>query len=239
VYLIILSAQQLPRALRGNTTAILHSNVGVKAEFTDLAIGPAGFWKIIFSASGLADIISAPLEIAPGLPNILHIIVQPGEAYGGSIFNRQPVVAVLDSGKNIANTSGANLSVVPFLYLLQQGYSYGNLLQGSRLHLKNASAAAVQDGFAVFSSLSVDVVGSGYYFLFVMQTMDGNNITVTSSTFDVFPGAAAAFKVTVQPDNDCKPGFPLLQQPEVLLVDLGGNRANSSISVQVCKERSL
>jgi hypothetical protein len=99
--------------------------------------------------------------------------------------------------------------------------------------MQNGSAAAVRDGFAAFSFLSVDVVGSGYYFLFVMGNTDGKNITVTSSTFDVLPGAAVAFKITVQPADNCRPGFPLLPQPEILAVDSGGNPANSSISVQV------
>jgi hypothetical protein len=227
---------QLPQALMGNTTAILQiTHDGVKANFTDLAIGPAGVWKVFFSAPGLANTVSAPLEIYPGLPKSLRIFVQPGGAYGGSRLERQPVVTVLDAGNNIANTTGAELRVIPYLYVLQQRHGSGISIQESSPNLRNGSAAVVQDGFAVFSFLYVDLVGSGYYFRFVMENMDENNLTVTSDTFDVFPGVAVAFKITVQPADNCRPGIPLLQQPELLAVDAGGNAANSSISVKVCE----
>jgi hypothetical protein len=226
---------QLLHVLTGNTSAMLQAippNNSVKSIFTDLAIGPAGFWKLLFSTPGLADAFSNPFEISPGFPTALRVIVQPGGAYGGSKFDTQPTIVVLDSGNNVANTTGADLSIVP--YLFQQRHGDSNSNQDSNLYLRNGSAAAVQDGLAVFSFLSVDVVGFNYFFLFVMKKVDGQNVTVTSSTFDVLPGAPVAFKINVQP-TDCRPGVPFLQQPKLLAVDSGGNAANSTISVQVCK----
>jgi hypothetical protein len=227
---------QLPRTLMGNTTAMLQAtHNGAKANFTDLAIGPAGSWKVFFSAPGLSDTVSAPLEIYPGLPTSLRILVQPGGAYGGSTLSRQPVVTVLDSGNNVANTTGGEFNVIPYLHLLQQGHGSGKSNPDTKLYLRNGSAAVVQDGFAIFSLLSVDVVGYGYYFRFVMENTDGSNLTVTSDTFDVLPGAAVAFRITVEPADNCWPGVPLLHQPEVLAVDSGGNAANSSILLKVGK----
>ena len=203
------------------------SALGVSASYTDLSIGPAGVWTLIFSAVGLGNAISSPFSNSPGPPIVLSIVVQPSGAYGGSHFAAYPVVAVLDAGGNLANTTLSRFSIVPYLYQIPSGITQAVL---------NGSNVTVEDGLSTFSDLSINIAGSGYILGFKLIAWGRSSISLPDAVtqpFDVQRGAAATFQIHMQPASIAVAGYPLPTQPSIFILDRGGNAANSSLHVQV------
>jgi hypothetical protein len=223
---VFCSLLQLSSALSGNRSATLRaSENGAVATFTDLAIGPAGMWSLVFSSAGLSSASSLPFIVSPGSPVALTLAAQPAEAFGGAAFGTQPIIAAIDKGGNVANASEIAYQVVP--YLLSPSPNQTDL---------NGTSTYTKDGLFYFSNLTVDLVGSGYVIGFKLLTASGSKTSVTdavSEPFDVKPGAPAAFRISTQPSAAVVAGYSFPVQPTIQVVDLGRNLANSSVGAEV------
>ena len=83
------------------------------ASFTDLSIsGTIGNRTLSFSASGVSPVVSNPIDLTAGPASQLSITQEPSAlATHGVVFQRQPIIQLLDAAGNIVSQSGIVVTV--------------------------------------------------------------------------------------------------------------------------------
>jgi hypothetical protein len=184
---------------------------------SDLAILPAGSFKLNFQSAGLRKAESAFISILVGEPSQIYIFEQPGNSTGGIPLIIQPQVSVLDAGNNLVQSAPVNVKAsvicLNFCSLL------GNTL------------VATSSGFANFSDLAVDRIGEDYRINFTAYFLPaGNSQSVISKTFHIFIGKPRFLVIEQQPNSGI--GGALLQPAPVICTrDLGGNLVTYSLDL--------
>ena len=168
-------------ALGGTLTATTVNGV---ATFSNLSLNKTGTgYTLTAAATGLAGATSSAFNITPAAATKLAFSVHPGTTAAGVPIAPAPRVSLLDAFDNVS-TSTANVTV-----------ALGTNPAGGTL-LGTATVAAVS-GVATFSNVSVDKVGGGY----TLVATSGSLTRVTSSAFNVTPGAPHRVLFTSQPSD--------------------------------------
>ena len=154
--------------------------------------------------------VSAAVVTAVGGAAQLVFTTQPGAATGGLPFGPQPVVTVEDAGGNTVTTASS-------ITLAITGAT------GSTLTCTNTSPLPTVAGVATFTGCNINFTGS--YTL----TATGAGQTVDSGSVAVTVGPAFALQYVLQPGGGVH-AANLTTQPQVAIVDRGGNTVTSDLS---------
>jgi hypothetical protein len=182
------------------------------ATFSALSItGIVGPRLLTFSAAGLPSVTSAPFSLSSGVPKQMIIRVQPGQAASGVPLGIQPVIAVVDEAGNLATTFSGVVSVGL--------YSGGGTLA--------FATAGVVNGLSSFRLLTINRAVGTVSLVFRLASFPD----VVSSPINVAPGPATRLVIRTAPPLIARNGIPMSPQPVIELLDSGGNRASSSVTV--------
>ena len=151
--------------------------------------------------------LTTAFDVTPGVATRLVFSTPPSGATGGTAFTGQPVVTAQDAGGNTATGYAGTVAL---------SIATGTGTSGATL---SGCSGSLSSGVTRFSGCKIDKVGTGY----VLRASDGT-LSVTSSAFNVTPGAAARLAFTVQPAG-ASAGNAFTTQPVVTAFDLGGNIA--------------
>ena len=187
------------------------------AVFYGLVVYRAGSgYRLLFTAPGLLSAYSELFTVAVGPPVSLTVIRQPSGAWGGYVLHGQPSVQLQDQGGN-----AVNITTTVRVRLL-----VGNsTLDGSparQAFLNGTLSEIMSSGFSSFTNLAVDLVGQNYRLNF-----SALSFWTLSKNFSVSPGGPSRLIVLRQPQG-CRGGELCDVQPQLLVVDAGGNAASAS-----------
>lgn len=205
------SGLQISPTLAGTTTATTDAN-GV-AAFTDLKVtGPTGAYTLTFTASGFPTATSNSFTLTLGAASALKVSTQPTGGVSGGVVAGSPAVTVVDAGGNPVTSHPATSVTV--------SSSTGTI--GGTTSVNTAS------GVAAFSAATLaGLVSANHTLTFAASGLTG----VTSSTFNITAGAAAALSIQTQPVGGVAIGTALATQPVVRVVDAEGNVVSSAPTV--------
>lgn len=202
----------------GTTGATIVAGASVNAvngvaTFSGLAIDLAGTgYTLTFSSGALTTAVSNTFDVTVGAATQLVITTQPGNGTGGSALSTQPVVEVRDAGGNTITSSSA---AVDATITTGTGTAGAAIVAGG--------SANASGGVATFSSLAIDLAGTGY-----TLTFSSTGLTdAVSTTFDVTVGAPVELRMVTQPGGAVS-AIAFVTQPQVEVIDAGGNRVTSS-----------
>lgn len=165
-------------------TRTVNAVAGV-ATFTNLRINRTGEgYTLTAQASGLTDAVSTSFNVTPGPPASMRFSVQPSNVTAGAAITPDIQVQLLDAQGNLAAGSSAAVTL-----------SLGNNPGGATLS-GDATVNAVA-GVATFSGLSLNQAAEGY----TLVAASAGLPVVTSSAFDVAPGAPATLIFSGQPST--------------------------------------
>lgn len=203
-----------PGSLSGTDTETASAGV---VQFVDLGVTLAGTgYQLEFSAGTLPAVTSGTFDVGAGVAAQVSVVGQPGNGTGGLALSAQPVIEIQDAGG--ALLSGDNTTVVTAALI---GGTSGAALLGT----VTATAAG---GIATFTDLAVDLAGTGYQLVFT----SGSLAPDTSATFDIVVGNVFALRVALQPAGAVT-GAAFTTQPQVEVIDAGGNRVTSDNTTEV------
>ncbi|HWP38546.1 MAG TPA: invasin domain 3-containing protein, partial [Gemmatimonadales bacterium] len=196
--------------LFGTVSRTLVSGTGI-ATFNDLRIDRAGDGYTLRAASGsLSPDTSAAFSITAGAAAKLAFSVQPPNTLPGIAMSPAPQVQVQDAFGN--RVAGAVNQITVSI----ANNPVGGVLSGA--NVRNSA-----DGVAVFDSLSIDKIGTGYTLKAKSPGLD----SAVSNSFNVSIGSAARLDVTGQPSN-ASAGQTISPAITVAIRDAGGNLVNTA-----------
>ena len=169
-------------ALSGTTTVPAVAGV---ATFSDISIDRMGSGYSLFAtAPGLTSATSSLFDIAPNVATTIAFTVPPVTTTAGAAIAPPVKVTARDALGNVATGFNGNVTM-----------AIGTNPAGGVL--SGATTVAAEAGVATFSTLSIDVAGSGYT---LSATAAG--LAATASTgFDIIPSTASQLVFTAQPSN--------------------------------------
>ena len=184
------------------------------ATFTTLSFtGVATGYTLSFS-DGTRSVTNG-FTLTPGAAAGLSLTTAPSaSAQYDVVLAQQPVVAVVDAGGNTLtalNTGSISVSATGLT--------------------ATSGSASIANGVATFSNLKFTGVATGY-----TLTFDDGNSHTTTSGFTLTPGVAASITINVQPSVSSPGGLSgnlLNVQPEITVLDAGGNAVGAGVNVSV------
>src|SRR5438094_651214 len=202
--------------LAGTTTVAAVSGV---ATYANLSINRAGSgYTLTASATGLTGATSSAFNITVGAAAKLAFTVQPSTAVAGAAITPAVQVAVQDAQGNTVTTATTSITVAIGT----------NPASGT---LAGTKTVAAVNGVATFSTLSLNLAGTGY-----TLTATATGLTsATSSAFNISAGEAAKLVLTVQPSTAAA-GAGIAPAVQVAVQDAQGNTvttATTSITVAI------
>ena len=220
-----LQAEGITPTLSGRVSADVFAGVAI---FTDLTINRVGscytllFTTVVPSPGSIIPIISQPFSVVIGPSSRIVITRQPSGFRPGYPFDVQPEVEVQDMGFNkvpsaIDEISARLGNVDPVIS--------SNVQLCSFTPLNCYTTAFASAGVASFSGLRVDVAGNNYFITFERRA--GGFQPAVSQRFSVEKGPGMQLGVSREPgvtlSSRGQPGLILETQPQVQLLDAGGN----------------
>ncbi len=199
-------------ALSG-TTALLAS--GGNATFTTVQLNANNTAARITASTtitaGAVTVQSAAFTVVPTTATTLAFATQPGGGTSGVAWATQPVVQIRDSYSNVVTTGTDSTDPVTL-----------SLTTGTGTLSGTQSKAAVA-GVANFSGLAlkINLVGANKV-LTAKATLNGSQVTATSSAFAITNAAAATVVFATQP-NTAVAGSVFGTQPVLNILDAAGN----------------
>ena len=151
------------------------------ATFSNLSLNKTGTgYTFQASSSGsLGGATSATFNIMPGLATHLAFSQQPGNPVVGAAIAPAVTVQILDANNNLVSTDNSD-SVTLKLASNPTGATLGG-----------STTATVSGGVATFSTLSVNLVGTGY-------TLGASSGSLTGATSTSFSVASAATSTLIE-----------------------------------------
>jgi hypothetical protein len=193
--------------LSGTVTVAAFGGV---ATFSTLSIDKAGTgYTLTAAATGLTGTTSAPFAITAGSATQLVVSVQPHNAVAGVAIAPAVQVTALDVAGNPATGFIGNVTVT----ITANTGTAGATLSGTR-------TVAATAGVASFSTLSIDLAGTGY----TLTASASGLASTVSGSFNITPAAAAALFFTVQPTTTTA-GATITPAVQVTARDAFGNTA--------------
>src|SRR5437667_9373 len=166
-----------------------------------------GFWVGVVlcgvALGGCSGSTSGPVQPTA---TKLAFIVQPSNAVAGAASTPAVQVAVQDAQGNTVTTATTSITVAIGT----------NPANGTLAGTKTVAAAS---GVATFSTLSLNIVGTGYTLTATAQGLTG----ATSSAFNVSVGAAATISVSAGQNQSARAGTAVATAPAVRVADQSGN----------------
>ena len=207
------SGLQNTPVLAGTLTATTDSN-GV-ATFENLRIdGPTGAYTLSFSATGFPTVTSNSLTLTVGAASALKVSTQPTGGSSGGVVTGSPAVTVVDAGGNAVTSHPASSVTV----------------SSSTGTVGGTASATTSSGVATFAAVTLaGLVSTNHSLTFTLSALG----SVTSSTFTITAGVAAALVIQTQPGNASAIGSALATQPVVRVVDSAGNVRTSDSTTEV------
>jgi hypothetical protein len=182
--------------------------VGGVASFGDLSINAAGTgYRLQATSATLTAGTSKRFDISSGPPTHLAFTVQPGTAVAGSAMAPAVQVAAQDALGNAAADFTGTITLV-----ITGGTGTGGAT------LAGVTTVAAVAGVSSFAAVNIDKMGTGY----AVTASTSGFPSITSSSFDVIPGAAAQLAFTVQPTTSTA-GTPIAPAVAVTARDAFGN----------------
>ena len=177
----------------------------VKGAFNfQFAIDTAGDYKFRF-ATGIFKVESNLFTVAVGAATHLRLIRQPLQGLGGSYFQTQPRLEVLDKGRNIVRN-----------YVGQVKAELLSNEVGAKL--TGIATVNVVSGMATFLTLAINKEGS----CFVIRFASGSLRTADTIPMTVDVGQPSRIMLIKQASG-FRPGYAWDVQPIVAIVDEGEN----------------
>src|SRR6185437_6235808 len=214
------AAGNLVPTFTGNVTVALGNNpgastlsgtatvaaVGGVATFGDLSLDKSapGYW-LTASATGLSSATSSSFTVTAGAATQLVFGTQPGTTVAGHQISPAVKVRALDALGNQVPGFTANVTIA-------LGTNPGNAT------LSGTTPVAAVNGVATFFDLSLNKTGTGY----TLTASGGGLGPVTSTAFDITPGAASQLAFTVQPSNTVA-GQRISPAVQLSALDAAGN----------------
>ena len=188
--------------LSGTTTV---AAIGGVATFSGLSINNVGTgYTLAAAATSLMSATSNAFAVV-GPPTKLAFTVQPSNVAAGTSIAPAMKVSVEDANGNVVPTATNQITV-----------AFGTNPSGATL--SGTATANASSGAATFANLSINKAGTGY-----TLTASATGLTgVTSSTFNVTPGAPAKLIFTTQPANTTA-GVAISPAVQVTVEDNQGN----------------
>src|SRR5439155_1482812 len=177
---------------------------GVATFFVSLNKAGPGY-TLTASASGFTLVTSTPFDIFPVTAKQLAFTVQPSNTVAGAAISPAVQVTALDPAGNPVPSFTGSVTV-----------ALGSNAGGSTL--SGTTTVAAVNGVAAFVDLSLNKTGTGYW---LTATASGF-APVTSTAFDITPGAANPLAFTVQPSNTLA-GAAMSPAVQVTALDPAGN----------------
>lgn len=160
----------------------------------------------------------AQTEGGAAAPSKVSFVQQPGNATAGAAI-APPVTVQLKSWWS-ANVSQEG---VPITITLSSG---SGTLSGTTTRQTNS------DGLATFNDLSINTLGSK------KLTASSPGLTsATSRSFDITLGPPSRLKIQQEPSQTATAGVPFSQQPEIRVLDAGGNVVTTDNTTEVTASR--
>jgi hypothetical protein len=200
----------------GPTGATLGGTVTVNAiagvaTFSTLTLDRAGPYTLQFASSGLASATSASFTVTAGTAATLAFAQQPTSAVAGSAIAPPVTVEVRDSLGNVVTSFNGGVSI-----------AFGT--NPTTAALAGTTTVNAMNGVATFSTLSVNLVGTGYTLVATSPSLT----SATSSPFAIAAGTAVALTYSTQP-SDVAAGSPIMPAITVTARDAQGNIATGFI----------
>src|SRR5690349_15809913 len=176
------------------------------ATFATLTLDKAapGYW-LVATATGLSKATSTSFDVMTGTATQLVFGTEPGTTVAAHQITPAVKVRALDALGNVVPTFAENVSVA-----LAKNPG-GATLSGT-------TPVTAASGVATFSDLSLDKTGIAY-----TLTATASGLTqVTSTAFDILPGAARQLAFTVEPATSTA-GMVLAPAVQVSVLDASGN----------------
>ncbi|HZI22909.1 MAG TPA: hypothetical protein VFD76_10345, partial [Gemmatimonadales bacterium] len=188
----------------GGTTKVAAVN-GV-ASFSTLTLDKAapGYW-LQATATGLSKTTSSAFDVTAGTATQLAFGTEPGTTVAGHQISPAVKVRALDALGNLVPGFTGSVSIA------LGSNPVGGTLSGT-------TPITAVGGVATFFDLSLDKTGTGYT---LMASAPGF-APVTSTAFDITPGAARQLAFTVQPGTSTA-GVALAPAIQVSVLDASGN----------------
>jgi hypothetical protein len=191
------------------TTAVTPVN-GI-ATFSDLSIDKAGVGYRLVADGGGFNRTSNAFSITPASATQLAFTVEPTTTASGSTISPSVRVAGLDDFGNTATSFVGDITIAI------ASNPAGGTLSGT-------TTVGAAGGIAIFSTLSIDNVGTGY----MLQATATGLTAATSAPFDIVAGSATQLVFTGQPSN-ANAGQPITPAVVVTARDAQGNTATDFI----------
>jgi len=165
------------------------------------------------------SVLSNDFNVVVGPAYKIGILANPENAYGGSPFKTQPIVAIQDRGSNTVTS-------------INEGTISTSIVQPSNKTLKSVDEtcchAPIESGVARFSGLFIEEKGIAYVLSFSTTLKLLASKSFQSLTFSVGIGPPSNLRILQYvSDNENKDkifgGKPFPVQPKIALVDRGGN----------------
>ena len=176
------------------------------ATFTNLTLDKTapGYW-LVATATGLSKATSTAFDVIPGAATQLVFGTEPGTTVAGHQISPAVKVRALDALGNLVPAFAESVTVV---LATNPG---GSTLGGT-------TPVAAANGVATFFDLSLNKTGTGY----TLTARAPGFAPVTSTAFDITPGAARQLAFTVEPAPSVA-GVPLAPAVQVSVLDASDN----------------
>lgn len=205
----------------GNATlsgTLTRSAVGGVVSFDDLSLDRTGTgYTLQATASGLTAANSNAFTISAAGPDHLGFLVQPADVVAGATMAAVQVEVRDASGNRVPNaTNSIAISI--------SDNPSGGTLSGT-------TTVAAVGGVATFSTLNIDLAGSGYTLAAAATGLGGT----ISGEFDVTPGSPSRLTFFVEPTT-APAGSPLAPALQIEIEDAFGNRvptATNAVTVSI------
>ena len=163
--------------LLGTTTQLVQQG---GARFTDLRIDKAGVYQLVFHwvrpDSTPLQVVSAKMTVVTGAASRLWCTHIPDGMRAGAVFQRPPIVAIHDDGKNLVGLSNVAVS----MYLIESSQYSSLVTSNLREDISSSSGSMWSDVCASYYRGHMWVQGE--------RKVNLSSTTATTSGLAIFPG---------------------------------------------------
>lgn len=196
----------------GGTVSATTSATGA-ATFTNLSvIGTAAIRTLSFSANGVTDVVSGPIDVLAGGATKLEVTTDPSTTIqSGIAFPVQPVVQLLNADNQEVTQAGIVISAG-----ITSG---GGTLGGTTTATTNANGAAA------FTNLSITGTAGPRGITFTTPSLDPALTAASTQALTLIGGTPSHLNISIPPSPTADSGVVFSQQPIVQLLDAQNNTA--------------
>ncbi len=184
-----------------------------------LTVSAVLLWTRVASGQTATDITVSPDSLAsPTAATRVAFAQQPKDTRAGATIAPPVTVQLKDFWNRNVSQPGVSIAL--------------NISSGTGTLSGTLTRQTNDKGVATFDDLSVDLIGSKKLTASSTGLSSG-----TSKSFDITLGPPARLEIQREPSQTATAGVPFPQQPEIRVVDAGGNLVTSDNSTQVTAAR--